>query len=127
MRKVLERIGFRAAFCLYLIAVVFCLLQYNNGGLDAGVPGYLAWLQLEWFGSAEERITIWAAVAVFLVPFFIVAAMVAALPPRIARCCPTAWPGNLLSAAAIVATLTVSAHFFLTDAIVRTAPQKSTS
>jgi hypothetical protein len=130
MRKIVERIGFRVGFCLYGVAAGFYLLRYNNG-LDTGVPGYLAALQLEWLGSADERITIWATMAVFLVPFLIVAAMVAAIlrrtapRPRDAGAKPLPdWPGNLLSGAAIVAILAVSAHFFLTDEIERTSSAK---
>jgi hypothetical protein len=130
MRKIVEQIGFRVALCLYGVAAGLYLLRYNNG-LDTGVPGYLAALQFEWFGLADERITIWATMAVLLVPFFIVAAMVAAILGRIAPRPRDAgakplpdWPGNLLSGAAIVAILAVSAHVFLTDEIERTSSAK---
>ncbi len=130
MRKLVGQIAFRVAFCLYGVGAFFYLLRYNNG-LDTGVPGYLAALQLEWLGSADEKITIFATIAVFLVPFFIVVAMVAAIVRRIApqsrdagaRPLPD-WPGNLLSGAAVVAILAVSAHFFLTDEIERTGSAK---
>ena len=126
MRKVVEQIGYRVAFWLYVVAAAFYVLRYNNG-LDTGVPGYLAALQFEWFGSADQRITMWASMGVFLVPFFIVEAIVRRIAPRRRDADATPlpdWPGNLLSGAAIVAILAVSAHFFLTDEMERLSSAK---
>jgi hypothetical protein len=115
MWKIVERI----AFCLYAVAVGFYFLRYNNG-LDTGLPGYLAALQLEWLGSADHNLTVGATMLVALAPFLVVAAIVRRLAPRDpnATRLPEG-PAKLLSNGVIVAILAVSAYVFLTNEVAR--------
>jgi hypothetical protein len=111
MRTILRRVS----FFLYGAAVLFYFLRYNNG-LDSGLPGLLAALQMELLGSANEKITIIATAIMCFIPYFAATAVIQKFLPQQAapglRVQPE-WPENLLSAGIIVAILAVGAHFFI--------------
>jgi hypothetical protein len=123
MRHIVERIAYRVAVCLYAVGVGFYFLRYNNG-FGTGLPGYLAALQFEWLGSADEKLTVGATMLVAFAPFLSVGVILNKLAPRPRD--PTAsrppdWPTKLVSNGVIVVILAVSAHFFLRDEIERTS------
>ncbi len=114
---------FRIAFCLYGVAIGFYVLRYN-AGFDTGIPGYLAALPFELFGSLDERLTIWGTMLVGLIPFFLGAAIVGSSGRRHAKTDAPNWPANFIANGAIVAILAVSAYVFLSSELERQASAK---
>lgn len=111
MSKIIGKI----ILALYVIALGFYFIYYNNG-LDTGVPGYISALQIDLFGSAYTKITIGLAMAVFLIPPLVLLAFIKkpGRAPREPGTKPApGWAENLVAAGVVAAVVAVAAHFFL--------------
>jgi hypothetical protein len=111
MSKIIGKI----ILALYVIALGFYFIYYNNG-LDTGLPGYISALQIDLFGSAYDKITIGLAMAIFLIPPLVLVAVIkkpGRAPREPGTKPPPGWAENLVAAGVVGAVVAVGAHFFL--------------